>query len=116
MVSALLYADRPLTKFPKGARKFFPKALKVADVTSILRQHYAPIAHHFGTRHGMGLMHRESVVILRVLLTLLDSGIVALPIHDAIVVQQSAADHAQGVMLDSFRSLIGTGGVVTREA
>lgn len=115
MVSALLFADRPLERMPKGARKFFGRAT-VADVTNILRQHYAPIAHHFGTRFGMGLMYLESTVILRVLLTLLDAGIVALPIHDAIVVQQSAADRAQSVMLESFRSLIGADGVVSREA
>jgi hypothetical protein len=115
MVSALLFADRPLVRMPKGARKFFGR-ITVADVTNILRQHYAPIAHHFGTRFGMGLMYQESTVLLRVLLTLLDAGIVALPIHDAIVVQQSAADHAQGVMLESFRSLVGADGVVSREA
>lgn len=61
----------------------------------------------------MRLMFSESEILVRCLLTLIDKGITALPIHDALLVSVKDKDTAYQVMLDSFEAIGGTGGMVT---
>ena len=51
----------------------------------------------------MQLFRKESDILVDVLLTLKTQGIVALPIHDAVVVRDDNSDKAEAVMKKVFR-------------
>ena len=55
----------------------------------------------------MQLFRKESNILVDVLLTLKTQGIVALPVHDAVVVRDDNADKAKAVMKQVFREHTG---------
>ena len=56
---------------------------------------------------GMQLFRKESDILVDVLITLQAKGIVALPVHDAVVVRDDDSDKAKAVMKDIFRAHTG---------
>ena len=56
---------------------------------------------------GMQLFRKESDILIDVLETLRSEGIVALPVHDAVVVRDDNADKAEAVMKQVFREHTG---------
>jgi hypothetical protein len=68
-----------------------------------IKEFHKPIAHLFGGQYGMKFMFLESEILIDVLLELNSKGIVALPIHDCILVKESAQIVAKGVMLRVFK-------------
>jgi hypothetical protein len=54
-----------------------------------IKEFHKPIAHLFGGQHGMRFMFMESEILIDVLLELNSLGIVALPIHDDLLVKLS---------------------------
>jgi len=54
-----------------------------------IKEFHKPIAHLFGGQHGMRFMFMESGILIDVLLELNSLGIVALPIHDDLLVKLS---------------------------
>ncbi|BDT78938.1 hypothetical protein [Polynucleobacter yangtzensis] len=68
-----------------------------------IEEFHKPIAHLFGTANGMKFMFIESEILIDVLLELNSKGIVALPIHDCILVKESAQNTAKEVMLKVFK-------------
>ncbi len=61
---------------------------------------------------GLELMHTESEILIKALLTLQSKGIVALPIHDCVVVSEDDQEVACKAMLDAFREVSGQNGKV----
>ena len=55
----------------------------------------------------MQLFRKVSDILVDVLITLQAKGIVALPIHDAVVVRDDNSDKAKAVMKDIFRGHTG---------
>lgn len=60
----------------------------------------------------MELMFHESQVMVAVLLDLKRQGVIALPLHDAVIVPQSAADIAKDTMARTFRGQVGADPVI----
>lgn len=60
-------------------------------------------------------MYQESEILVRVLLTLIDREVAALPIHDCILVPRSAAPLTKEVMEQTFLEVVGVPGVVEIE-
>ena len=56
---------------------------------------------------GMQLFRKESDILVDVLEALRSEGIVALPVHDAVVVRDDISDKAKAVMKDIFRGHTG---------
>jgi hypothetical protein len=56
---------------------------------------------------GMQLFRKESDILVDVLITLQAKGIVALPIHDAVVVRDDNSDKAKAVMKKVFKEHTG---------
>jgi len=56
---------------------------------------------------GMQLFRKESDILVDVLETLRSEGIVALPIHDAVVVRDNNSHKAKAVMKQVFREHTG---------
>lgn len=107
VLSAQLHRSVPMQKFPRGTRKYFPRRLKVDVVVEAILRHHAPIRPLLFTGFGMPGFFIESQILVRSLLELIDQGVVALPIHDCLLVPLSAAEAARDVMQASFKAVTG---------
>jgi hypothetical protein len=81
-----------------------------------IEEFHKPIAHLFGGQYGMKFMFLESEILIDVLLELNSKGIVALPIHDCILVKESAHKTAKEVMLRVFKQHTNLDATVAVEA
>lgn len=115
VTQAAINAAKPLARMPKGARKTIPKRVPLAKVMEAIRQRHPRIAHRFGGGIGMQIMRLESDILVDVLLTLKDREIVALPVHDAVLVNANYEEEAKMVMIDVFREHTGLMPEVTIE-
>jgi hypothetical protein len=114
LVNAMFFAKAPLKQWPGGSleefaqmRNAFPTGTKPRDAAKAIKERHAPIAHLFEQGHGLRFMKAESDLIVAVTLELLGSGIVALPIHDAVAVPRSGAVVAKSVMQAEAKRLTG---------
>ena len=106
--NAMLFDHSRRTKFPKGARKLFPRRVKVADVTAAIFERHPMLN---GTLSVAGIGHNlqflESKIMMGVLRRCQKKGIVALPVFDCVVVRASAANVVKAIMEEEFRSVAG---------
>src|SRR5262249_12525075 len=100
-----------LERFPRGTRQMFPERVCIEHVAGMIKARHAAVAPLFCTGIGHRLMFIEATILVEVLLRLIDTGITALPIHDAVIVAKASAGTARDIMRDVFREHIG-GGVV----
>ncbi len=108
--SAMLSISGELTKLPPSVREAspdLPKQWTARRIAQAVKQHHAPIAHLFGKDRGIAYMNKDAGMLMRVLTRLMDRGLPALPLHDAILVQQSAKDIAIATMQEASRELLG---------
>lgn len=115
VVNALLCDDAPRGRFPRGARGTLPKHWKFERVYRLIERHHAPIAHLFGSSRGLRYMYQESQILIRTLLELKSMGIVALPVHDCVLVTSSHGLTAKAVMEKAFKEVTGAPGIVEME-
>lgn len=111
--SAMLYSERPLQRMPQGCRDLFPAKWAYADVANRITDFHRPISEFLYAGVGPKLTYQESSIILTVLTQLIELGITALPIYDAVIVPEEHQDQVEGVMLETFKKLTGIEGVVT---
>ncbi len=110
--SAMVFSDKPLSKMPKGMRKGFAEQVRISDVTGAIERQHPAIADLFYRGIGHELQFRESEIMVDILLRLKLMEIIALPIHDAVLVAASCAADAKQVMLDVFFEHVGIHGSV----
>jgi hypothetical protein len=91
-------------------RNAFPPGTKPRDAIDDIKRKHAAIAHLFERGHGLRFMRQESNLIVTVTLALFSRGIVALPIHDAVLVPEKHAAAARAVMEQEAIRL--TGGMI----
>ena len=115
LVHALLNADAPLTRYPKQVRRLFPESVPLATAVSRIKAAHPPIEKILSPRIGMSITYMESEILVDVLLRLIDLGVVALPVHDALVVQATHEDLTKAVMLAVFKEHTGLNGQVRVE-
>ena len=113
VVSAMLFVEQPLSRFPQGTRNLFPRHIRVQEVTDAVIAAHREIATEFFTGIGHHCQFRESEILVEVLRILNAHGITALPIHDAILVPASATSRAKQVMLYTFKVKTRIDGEVT---
>lgn len=113
--NAMLHADAPLGRKPRNTADLLPKKLKIAEIASMIMTFHAPVAGAFYAGKGLYLTYQESRILLAVLKTLMDQGITALPIHDAVIVAESKKEQAKEIMLKVFKDLTGIEGLVNEE-
>jgi hypothetical protein len=65
---------------------------------------------------GFQLQRVESDILVAVLLTCLERGVVVLPIYDAVLCRASCADEVEQVMLEAFRAITGGGKASVRRS
>ena len=102
VIQALINSSKVPTKMPKGVRKLIPSRYSINDILEAVARKHPAIYPQMTSGIGMQLFRKESDILVDVLLTLKTQGIVALPIHDAVVVQDDNSDKAKAVMKDIF--------------
>lgn len=112
VLSAMLHADKKHIRKPIGTADLLPKGLKIGDIIKLITDFHEPVAQAFYAGKGMRLTLDESKILIAVLTRLMDQGITALPIHDAVIVSEDKAEHVKTVMLQVFKELIGIDALV----
>ena len=112
LFNALLFASKPLKRYPKDAKHEFPSQLKVDAAVALIERHHHQIAHLFRTKIGFKAMKIESDILVDVLITLGDLGICGLPLNDAVMVANHHQETARSVMISRFLEHAGLEGVV----
>jgi hypothetical protein len=115
VLNALLASETWPKRFPMGTRSGFPKHVSIDDVLEAIRQGHSALVPLFGTGACHRIFFLESQVLVAALLKLIDRNVVALPIHDCILVPRSEMDTGRTAMLASFREIVGIDGVVEEE-
>lgn len=116
LFGSMVHAGRPLKRRPKGTRSLLPTDHGVSHWTDLIKEFHAPIAQYFHAGVGLHQMYQESEILLTVLERLVGMGITALPIHDAVLVDEAHEDQTKEVMLNVFRKKTGVDGVVRKES
>jgi hypothetical protein len=115
VMNAMLFATKRLTRMPKGVRAEFSKSHPVWRVMDAIEEHNIPIKNQFFTGVGHSVQFRESQIMVDLLLALRERGIVALPIHDGLMVPVSKKDEVKDVMLSTFHRHTNIQGLVKEE-
>lgn len=115
VLNAQLSKSKGMTRKPMGTAKHFAKHLSIREIEERILRHHHAIRALFYSGFGLTMQFIESRVLIHSLLQLIDRQMVALPVHDCLVVPQSAAEVSRRVMLDSFQLITGVEGVVSRD-
>lgn len=102
VIQAAINSSKPLKRMPKGTRLTVPKKFTLDMLMKAICKRHPAIAHCFGKGTGLRIMRQESDILVSVLLSLKAKGIVALPIHDAILVRADHGYEARQVMIELF--------------
>jgi hypothetical protein len=113
LVSAMLYASKRLTQFPRGVREMLPKDADLSTLLADIERTHAPIKDYFYRGVGLNAMFLESEVMVAVLLRLMKHDVVALPIHDAVLVPKRHLDITTHVMMEVFKQHLGVEPLLT---
>ena len=95
-------------------RQLFPTGT-VADVIKAVESRHPKIRDQFHTSIGHTVQFVESSILVDVLVALRKRKIVALPVHDAVVVPTSSVPQVRKVMEREFKQHTGVKGVVRIE-
>jgi hypothetical protein len=115
VMNAMLFATKRLTRMPKGVRAEFSKSHPVWRVMDTIQEHNIPIKDQFFTGVGHSVQFHESQIMVDLLLTLRDRGIVALPIHDGLMVPVTKKEEVKDMMLSTFYHHTNVVGLVREE-
>ena len=107
VIQALINSSKVPTKMPKGVRKLIPSRYNIKDILEAVARKHPAIYPQMTSGIGMQLFRKESDILVDVLLTLKTQGIVALPIHDAVVVRDDNSDKTEAVMKKVFKDHTG---------
>jgi hypothetical protein len=112
----MLAADGQLERFPAGTKALFPSGRRFKDIRDAIYSHHARLRPLFGTAQALAIQNQESRVMVAALLRLQDRGVVALPIHDAVLVGISDVSIAKEVLEQVFEEMTGINGEVRVES
>jgi hypothetical protein len=113
--NALLHRTSRMTKKPKGSSGLLPKHMSIGTVNYYIETAHRPIRDLLYKGIGMSLFYDESQILIEVLMRLLDRGVIALPVHDAVIVAKNHQELAESIMLAVFKEKTGIEGVVNLE-
>ena len=113
--NAMTFSNEPMTRFPKGINSLFPVKTRFKDVSDAIEKEHFRIAHMFYTGIGHYLQFMESQILVEVLLKLIDNGITALPVHDAVFVGWTHVYKSTQVMEQVFLDMTNVPSVVKVE-
>ena len=106
-IQAIINSSKIPSKVPKGTRKLLPASCSMSDILRAVQLKHSNIFSLMTSDIGMELFRKESDILVNVLLTLKGKGIVALPIHDAVIVKEEDKQETIIVMKDVFKEHTG---------
>jgi len=92
---------------PKGVRKHLPSHTNIRDILAAIESKHPTIYPQMTSGIGMQLFRKESDILVDVLETLRSEGIVALPVHDAVIVMDEHHLQATKIMKEVFEGHTG---------
>jgi hypothetical protein len=101
VIQAIINSQKLPTRMPGGVRKDFPRRYTVEKVIEAVRLKHDRVFDLMTSNAGLRLFRKESDILVEVLLTLMNQGVVALPIHDGVVV----ADEDQEKTIQTMKSV-----------
>jgi hypothetical protein len=115
VLNALLSSDGWPKRFPMGTRAKFSRNATITDVVKAISDRHPALVPLFATQVCYRIFFVESEILVATLLRLMDLGVVALPIHDCILVGVSKGSLARQVMLETFVQHTGVDGMVEEQ-
>jgi hypothetical protein len=113
--NAMLHRTSRMTKKPKGSSGLLPKHMSIGTVNYHIERAHKPIRDLLYKGIGMRLFYDESQILIEVVMRLLDQGVIALPVHDAVIVARHHQELAKSIMLAVFKEKTGIEGIVNLE-
>jgi hypothetical protein len=107
VIQALINSSKVPTKMPKGVRKLIPSRYTINDILQAVSRKHPAIYPQMTSGIGMQLFRKESDILVDVLETLRSEGIVALPVHDAVIVMDEHHLQATKIMNEVFEGHTG---------
>jgi hypothetical protein len=101
--------------WPRELRAQFRSRCSWRHVIDSLKRAHPKISDLFDADIGQAIAFTESSIMVAVLTRLCAAGIVALDVHDCVVVKRSAAEATRQVMLEEFQRIAGVPARVTTE-
>jgi len=114
-VQAIINSPTLPTRLPKGVRKHIPSKISLRDIWEAVQKKHPTIYPLMISNIGMQLFRKESDILVDVLGVLRELGVVALPIHDAVLVADEDKVTTLEVMREVFRGKTGITPQVTLE-
>lgn len=115
IMNSLMFTDDSPKRKPKGSGDKLPRNLSIKEITDLIKAAHPGIAHMLGANIGHDIQFIESTIMTRVITELMSDGVVALPIHDGLIVQAKYEGKAKEVMQEVFKAEVGLPCPVTRE-
>jgi hypothetical protein len=84
----------------EGTKELLPEGMKVSAIKQAFQKKHPALKKLLGTYVGYGLMYQESELLIEVLKRLQELDVVALPLHDAVMVAQTKAPIAKKIMTE----------------
>lgn len=106
-VASLFFRDGTLRRLSGELRELLPAGWTAKKLLEAVEAKHPAIAHLLGTNIGPRLANAESNILVAALLRLIAQGVVALPIHDCVLVVESAKAAAMAAMREETRRLVG---------
>ena len=107
VMQAIINSPDTLERLPKGTRKHIPANISLKDILTAIQKKHPVIYPLMTSNLGMQLFRKESDILVDVLLTLQQNDVVALPIHDAVLVADEDKETAVRVMKEVFQKHTG---------
>ena len=107
VIQALINSSKVPTKMPKGVRKLIPSRYNIKDILEAVTRKHPAIYPQMTSGIGMQLFRKEADILVDVLTALKAKGVVALPIHDAVLVMDEHQEVARKVMIEVFEEHMG---------
>ncbi|MDJ0708921.1 MAG: hypothetical protein QNJ14_00955 [Woeseiaceae bacterium] len=108
LVNSMFFPRDPnwKTKIPFSIVKKLPNIAE-RDILSAIRDRHPALAEHWWTDIGHRIQRVESDIIVDCLLQCVERDIVALQVHDALIIPRSAEADVKEIMLESFERIAG---------
>ena len=106
-LQAIINSPTLPTRLPKGARKYIPSKISLQDILSAIQNKHSKVYMLMTSNIGMQLFRKESDILVAVMKALKEKSVVALPIHDAVLVADEDKETTQEVMKEVFRDITG---------
>jgi hypothetical protein len=112
VIQAIINSPTLPTRMPGGARKHFPTRISITEVIGAIQLKHDRVFDLMTGNSGLLLFRKESDILVEVLLELKDQDVVALPIHDGVVVADEDREKTIQTMKSVFKKQTGITPVV----